>query len=190
MRVAHPTRPKAAVKEGDPLLELKGLKVAYGGIHALKGIDLRVAGRPKADRSAIGVACGFTVAGRHDDEVAAVTGVGSDAGHRARRKPQRAENCVVEPASAVDIVAADHDMIKHGSPFFKTKCSFFARYSTGWISRARGRAPGTHRPAIQRLPSRMSQSCASGWKRLGQHRTFHIGYAATRTPNRSHPTPG
>ena len=42
MRVVHPTRPKAAVKEGDPLLELRGVKVAYGGIHALKGIDLRV----------------------------------------------------------------------------------------------------------------------------------------------------
>jgi len=42
MRVAHPTRPKAAVREGDPLLELKDVKVAYGGIHALKGIGLRV----------------------------------------------------------------------------------------------------------------------------------------------------
>ena len=42
MRVAHPTRAKAAVKEGAPLLELKNVKVAYGGIHALKGIDLRV----------------------------------------------------------------------------------------------------------------------------------------------------
>ena len=42
MRVAHPTRPKAALKDGEPLLELKGVKVAYGGIQALKGIDLRV----------------------------------------------------------------------------------------------------------------------------------------------------
>ena len=42
MRVTHPTRPKAAVKDGEPLLELTGLEVAYGGIQALKGIDLRV----------------------------------------------------------------------------------------------------------------------------------------------------
>ena len=42
MRVAHPTRPKAVVKDGEPLLELTGLTVAYGGIRALKGIDLRV----------------------------------------------------------------------------------------------------------------------------------------------------
>jgi len=42
MRVAHPTRAKATVESGAPLLDLKGVKVAYGGIKALKGIDLRV----------------------------------------------------------------------------------------------------------------------------------------------------
>jgi branched-chain amino acid transport system ATP-binding protein len=42
MRVEHPSRPKAVVKEGAPLLELAGVKVAYGGIQALKGISLEV----------------------------------------------------------------------------------------------------------------------------------------------------
>ena len=30
------------VTDGTPLLELRGLKVSYGGIHAVKGIDLDV----------------------------------------------------------------------------------------------------------------------------------------------------
>ncbi|HVJ94086.1 MAG TPA: ABC transporter ATP-binding protein [Labilithrix sp.] len=42
MRVAHPTRPKVVVPEGTPLLELNDVRVAYGGIKALKGINLKV----------------------------------------------------------------------------------------------------------------------------------------------------
>lgn len=42
MRVAHPTRPKIEVKEGEPLLELEDVRVSYGGIKALKGISLKV----------------------------------------------------------------------------------------------------------------------------------------------------
>jgi branched-chain amino acid transport system ATP-binding protein len=42
MRVAHPTRPKATVKDGEPLLELDDVRVSYGGIKALKGISLKV----------------------------------------------------------------------------------------------------------------------------------------------------
>ncbi|MBX3190799.1 MAG: ABC transporter ATP-binding protein [Labilithrix sp.] len=42
MRVAHPTRPKAVVKGGEPLLELDDVRVSYGGIKALKGISLKV----------------------------------------------------------------------------------------------------------------------------------------------------
>jgi branched-chain amino acid transport system ATP-binding protein len=42
MRVAHPTRPKLAIPDGAPLLALDRVRVAYGGIQALKGIDLRV----------------------------------------------------------------------------------------------------------------------------------------------------
>ncbi len=42
MRVAHPTRAKIVVPGGGPLLEILDLKVAYGGIKALKGISLRV----------------------------------------------------------------------------------------------------------------------------------------------------
>jgi branched-chain amino acid transport system ATP-binding protein len=42
MRVAHPTRAKLSVAEGAPLLELDDVKVAYGGIKALKGISLKV----------------------------------------------------------------------------------------------------------------------------------------------------
>ena len=42
MRVAHPTRAKIEVKEGDALLELDDVKVAYGGIKALKGVSLKV----------------------------------------------------------------------------------------------------------------------------------------------------
>lgn len=42
MRVAHPTRAKVTVPDGQPLLEIKGLEVRYGGIRALKGIDLKV----------------------------------------------------------------------------------------------------------------------------------------------------
>jgi len=42
VRVAHPTRPKLDVKSGEPLLELDDVRVAYGGIKALKGISLKV----------------------------------------------------------------------------------------------------------------------------------------------------
>jgi branched-chain amino acid transport system ATP-binding protein len=42
MRVAHPSRADAPVPDGVPLLELDGVKVAYGGIKALKGIHIRV----------------------------------------------------------------------------------------------------------------------------------------------------
>jgi branched-chain amino acid transport system ATP-binding protein len=42
MRVAHPSRPPLTVRDGAPLLELTDVKVAYGGIRALKGIGLRV----------------------------------------------------------------------------------------------------------------------------------------------------
>ncbi len=42
MRVLHPTRPKANVALGKPLLVLDGVHVAYGGIKALKGISLQV----------------------------------------------------------------------------------------------------------------------------------------------------
>jgi branched-chain amino acid transport system ATP-binding protein len=42
MRVDHPTRAKIAMPAGKPLLELEGLEVRYGGIRALKGIDLYV----------------------------------------------------------------------------------------------------------------------------------------------------
>ena len=44
MRVDHPKRPKAAIAEGTPLLDLRDVKVAYGGIKALKGGAL--VGRP------------------------------------------------------------------------------------------------------------------------------------------------
>ena len=42
MRVAHPTRAKSAVKDGQPLLALEDVRVAYGGIKALKGVSLEV----------------------------------------------------------------------------------------------------------------------------------------------------
>ncbi|MDB5219155.1 MAG: Branched-chain amino acid transport ATP-binding protein LivF, partial [Myxococcaceae bacterium] len=42
MRVAHPTRPASKVADGAPLLELEDVKVAYGGIKALKGVSLKV----------------------------------------------------------------------------------------------------------------------------------------------------
>ena len=42
MRVAHPTRPKSPVKDGEPLLELEDVRVAYGGIKALKGVSMKV----------------------------------------------------------------------------------------------------------------------------------------------------
>ena len=42
MRVAHPTRPSATVASGAPLLELEDVRVAYGGIRALKGVSLKV----------------------------------------------------------------------------------------------------------------------------------------------------
>jgi branched-chain amino acid transport system ATP-binding protein len=42
VRTVHPTRPKPKVGIGEPILQISGLKVAYGGIKALKGIDLEV----------------------------------------------------------------------------------------------------------------------------------------------------
>ena len=42
MRVAHPTRGMVVLPPGTPLLEVKSLQVSYGGIRALKGIDLHV----------------------------------------------------------------------------------------------------------------------------------------------------
>jgi branched-chain amino acid transport system ATP-binding protein len=42
MRVAHPSRPKIVVKDGEPLLELEDVRVNYGGIKALKGVSLKV----------------------------------------------------------------------------------------------------------------------------------------------------
>ncbi len=42
MRVAHPSRAQESLAAGSPLLELTDVKVAYGGIKALKGISLRV----------------------------------------------------------------------------------------------------------------------------------------------------
>jgi len=40
IRVAHPTR--APVAKGEPLLEVDDVRIAYGGIEALKGVSLRV----------------------------------------------------------------------------------------------------------------------------------------------------
>jgi len=42
MHVTHPTRPGAKVASGEPLLELDDVRVAYGGIKALKGVSLEV----------------------------------------------------------------------------------------------------------------------------------------------------
>jgi branched-chain amino acid transport system ATP-binding protein len=42
VKTSHPTRPQPKTPDGEDLLTLKGLKVAYGGIKALKGIDLHV----------------------------------------------------------------------------------------------------------------------------------------------------
>lgn len=42
MKTKHPTRPDPAPEADGTLLRLTGLEVAYGGIRALKGIDLRV----------------------------------------------------------------------------------------------------------------------------------------------------
>jgi branched-chain amino acid transport system ATP-binding protein len=42
MRIDHPTRPRPSVAEGMPLLALRDVAVAYGGIHALKGVSLHV----------------------------------------------------------------------------------------------------------------------------------------------------
>jgi branched-chain amino acid transport system ATP-binding protein len=42
MRVKHPTRASKTLPEGTPLLELRDVRVAYGGIKALKGVSLRV----------------------------------------------------------------------------------------------------------------------------------------------------
>jgi branched-chain amino acid transport system ATP-binding protein len=42
MKTEHPKRAAPAVKEGEPLLALKDVAVAYGGIRAIKGISLDV----------------------------------------------------------------------------------------------------------------------------------------------------
>ncbi len=42
MRTKHPTRPDPSIAMGEPLLQVRDLRVAYGGIKALKGIDLEV----------------------------------------------------------------------------------------------------------------------------------------------------
>jgi branched-chain amino acid transport system ATP-binding protein len=42
MRVAHPRRATIDVPEGSPLLEITDLRVAYGGIKALRGVSLKV----------------------------------------------------------------------------------------------------------------------------------------------------
>jgi branched-chain amino acid transport system ATP-binding protein len=42
VKTEHPKRPAPAVKEGEPLLSLKDVAVAYGGIRAIKGISLDV----------------------------------------------------------------------------------------------------------------------------------------------------
>ena len=42
MKNQHPTRPEPRTKTGQPLLTVNGLHVSYGGIKALKGIDLEV----------------------------------------------------------------------------------------------------------------------------------------------------
>ena len=50
VKTKHPTRPDPAPEADGTLLRLTGLEVAYGGIRALKGIDLRV-GRGEARRA-------------------------------------------------------------------------------------------------------------------------------------------
>ena len=52
MRVDHPTRDKLALADGAPLLEIDKLEVSYGGIRALKGIDIVI--RPKEVVAMIG----------------------------------------------------------------------------------------------------------------------------------------
>ncbi|NUO53803.1 MAG: ABC transporter ATP-binding protein [Polyangiaceae bacterium] len=42
MRTRHPTRQPPTVSPGEPILRIEKLKVAYGGIKALKGVDLDV----------------------------------------------------------------------------------------------------------------------------------------------------
>jgi branched-chain amino acid transport system ATP-binding protein len=42
MRVQHPTRTRIQVEEGKALLELDDVRVAYGGIKALKGVSMKV----------------------------------------------------------------------------------------------------------------------------------------------------
>src|SRR4029079_10637890 len=42
MHGVHPTRPKSTLAEGAPLLELEDVRVAYGGIKALKGVSMKV----------------------------------------------------------------------------------------------------------------------------------------------------
>jgi branched-chain amino acid transport system ATP-binding protein len=42
MHVSHPTRAPVKVESGAPLLELDDVRVAYGGIKALKGVSLKV----------------------------------------------------------------------------------------------------------------------------------------------------
>jgi branched-chain amino acid transport system ATP-binding protein len=42
MRVAHPSRPRLGLRTGDPVLELSGVAVSYGGIQALRDVSLVV----------------------------------------------------------------------------------------------------------------------------------------------------
>src|SRR5580704_19342520 len=43
MRVSHPFRAPEALPPGVPLLELRDVRVSYGGIKALRGISMTVA---------------------------------------------------------------------------------------------------------------------------------------------------
>ncbi len=43
MKTQHPSRSAPKTATGKPLLKIEGLKVNYGGIHALKGVSLEVA---------------------------------------------------------------------------------------------------------------------------------------------------
>jgi branched-chain amino acid transport system ATP-binding protein len=91
MRVDHPTRPKCKVREGEPLLELEDVRVAYGGIKALKGVSLKVypgeivamigangAGKTTTLKSVMGLLpttsgtirfCGESIAGKHTEDL-------------------------------------------------------------------------------------------------------------------------
>jgi branched-chain amino acid transport system ATP-binding protein len=42
MRVAHPTRPRITQKAGQPIVELAGIAVSYGGIQAVRDVSITV----------------------------------------------------------------------------------------------------------------------------------------------------